>query len=114
MPPVPVGSYPNQNYSQDWELNFCIVLLNYNADPFIRSKLGDYTVIKNSNLTVQKPLFIMRSLNILSLNYYLAYTVGESRVNNITMTQNEEFFIHFMKIQAHEHIFVGISWLEMF
>lgn len=112
MPPVPVGSYPNQNYSQDWELNFCIVLLNYNADPFIRSKLGDYTVIKNSKL--QKPLFIMRSLNILSLNYYLAYPVGESRVNNITMTQNEEFFIQFMKVQVREQIFVGSSWLEMF
>lgn len=112
MPPVPVGSYPNQNYSQDWELNFCIVLLNYNADPFIRSKLGDYTVIKNSKL--QKPLFIMRSLYNLSLNYCLAYTVGESRVNDITNTQNEEFFIHFMNIQEHEQIFVGTSWLEMF
>lgn len=112
MPPVPVGSYPNQNYSQDWELNFCIVLLNYNADTFIRSKLEDYTVIKNSKL--QKPLFIMRSLNNLSLNYYLAYSVGESRVNNTTTTENEEFFIHFMKIQAYEQILVGTSWLEMF
>lgn len=37
----------------------------------------------------------MRSLNNLSLNYYLAYTVGESRVNNITMTRNEEFFYTF-------------------
>lgn len=95
MCPVPVGSYPNQNYSQDWELNFCIVLLNYNADPFIRSKLGDYTVIKNCKL--QKPLFITRSLNNQSLNYYLAYSVGESRINNITMTQNEELFYTFYK-----------------
>lgn len=83
MPPVPVGSYPNQNYSQDWELNFCIVLLNYNADPFIRSKLGDYTLIKNTKL--QKPLLLMRSLKNPSINYVLAYTVVVSRYDNTVL-----------------------------